>query len=140
MRGARMGAAFIPPRPMETAGGYPQQPQMAQPIPVIIPAPVQQQAQTEKKKSSSLFERITGGIRRFHEDVTAEDDLAVDAPQQAQQQGTYYPHQRQDMRAPQRQAAPQNPAQGRLNIDSPSRPAEEENPLDIPAFLRRQSS
>lgn len=143
MRGARMGAAFIPPRPMEPAGGYPQQPQMAQPIPVIIPAPAQQQqqAQPEKKKSASLFERITGGIRRFQEEVAAEDDLAVDVQQQAPvQQGTYYPHQQQPMRAQQRPAAPQNPAQGRLNIDSPSRPAEEENPLDIPAFLRRQSS
>lgn len=145
MRGARMGAAFIPPQPMEPVGGYPQQPQMAQPIPVIIPAPVQQQqiqpTQPEKKKSSSLFERITGQIRKFHDDVTADDDLAVEAPQQAAPtQGTYYPHQQPQMRAPQRQAAPQNPAQGRLNIDSPSRPAEEENPLDIPAFLRRQSS
>ena len=121
------------------AGGYPQQPQMAQPSPVIIPAPVQQQTQPEKKKSSTLFERITGQIRRFHEEVTdSSDDLApVQAPQQQQGQGMYYPQ--PDLRA-QRQAAPQNPAQGRLNIDSPSRPAEEENPLDIPAFLRRQSS
>ena len=141
MRGARMGAAFIPPRPMEPAGGYPQQPQMAQPAPVVIPTPAPHVP--EKKKSSSLFERITGGIRRFHEEATAEDDLIVQpqpqAQQQPQNQGTYYPAPQPEMRAPQR-STPQNPAQGRLNIDSPSRPAEEENPLDIPAFLRRQSS
>ena len=144
MRGARMGTSFIPPRPVEPAGGYPQQPQMSQPAPVIIPAPAvqQQSAPAEKKKSSSLFERITGQIRRFQEEVSVEDDLMSDNSQPSQ--GNYYPQAQQqrapEMRAPQRQAAPQNPAQGRLNIDAPSRPAEEENPLDIPAFLRRQSS
>jgi cell division protein FtsZ len=149
MRGARVGGSFIPPQPMEPAGGYPQQPQVAQPVmqPAIqrgvaqqAAAPVPQQHYAERKKSASLFERITGQLRSRLQDG---HDLLEDAPQaqppqpQKQAPGMYYPQ--QDLRAPQR--VPQNPAQGRLNIDAPARPAaEEENPLDIPAFLRRQSS
>lgn len=137
-RGARMGGAFIPPRPVEPAGGYAAQHTQAQMAagPVYVP----EQEAPRRTKPASLFERITGQIRsRLHD----EDETFSSPPQQDQQtpsQGTYYPHQTQqaDLRAPQR--VPQQPVQGRLNIDQPSRPAEEENPLDIPAFLRRQSS
>ncbi len=140
IRGARVGNSFIPPRPMEPAGGYPQQPQVAQPVVIVPPAQAQNQAvyAPEKKKSASLFERITGQLRsRLQDDGALAEDTSVASPPQATPAGMYYPQ--QDLRAPQR--VPQNPAQGRLNIDQPSRPAaEEENPLDIPAFLRRQSS
>ena len=139
IRGARVGNSFIPPRPMEPAGGYPQQPQVAQPIVISPPAQAQNQPAyvPEKKKSASLFERITGQLRsRLQDDGALAEDAGVNQHTQAPA-GMYYPQ--QDLRAPQR--VPQTPAQGRLNIDQPSRPAtEEENPLDIPAFLRRQSS
>jgi cell division protein FtsZ len=150
VRGARMGNSFIPPRPVEPTGGYSSyQSQVVVPPMNHMPEPVVTEAPA-RKKSASLFERITGQIRsRLQDD---DGDLAP-APQQASaNEGTYYPHQapqaqpqmqqaqpQPEMRAPQR-SVPQNPAQGRLNIDAPSRPAEEENPLDIPAFLRRQSS
>lgn len=142
MRGARVGNSFIPPRPAEPVGGYAHQTAAVAPQPVMpeaTVAPAQPQAQPEKKRSASLFERITGQIRRFHEDDgMIEQQPAVQAPA-PQSQGSFYPAGGVDLRAPQR--VPQQPAQGRLNIDQPSRPAgEEENPLDIPAFLRRQSS
>ncbi len=148
VRGARMGNSFIPPRPVEPTGNYSNyQSQVVVPPMSRMPEPVITEAPA-RKKSASLFERITGQLRSRLQD---DDDALAPAPQQAQpEQGTFYPHQQQpqmqqqpqqqEMRAPQRAPVPQNPAQGRLNIDAPSRPAEEENPLDIPAFLRRQSS
>ena len=146
MRGARMGNSFIPPRPVEPLGVADREGQHVLEPPGAELLEEEQPAaeQPPRKKSASLFERITGQIRSRLQD---DDDTFVAEPQgHSASEGTYYPHQQQPhsaqqqaMRAPQR-AMPQNPAQGRLNIDSPSKPAEEENPLDIPAFLRRQSS
>jgi cell division protein FtsZ len=68
-----------------------------------------------KKRSPSLFERITGVLRDSDAEIIGMDDGA----------------------------APKNPAkQGQLNIDSPSAPAAKnpEDELDIPAFLRRQAN
>lgn len=113
---------------------HPQQ-QPVYETPAYEPQQVQPVAQTggARKKSPSLFERITGGYRRgetrHEEDFSVrEDEAPVDAV---------------GLRAPQRSAAPVSsgyPAQGRLNIDNPSAPRSEEDELDIPAFLRRQTS
>ncbi len=164
-RGTRMGEAYIPPQPMEVQGGNGYAAQMGQqPAPTYYPAeepvaqyqqqPSPQQQVQGRKKSPSLFERITSGYRRVEASIeslsgnedgynfTGEDQQ----PSQQQQQGgrTYY----QNRVAPSvggtvgvgQVAMAQEPAQGRLNIDAPSAAKAEEDELDIPAFLRRQTS
>jgi hypothetical protein len=80
-------------------------------------APVSSQAQTAPRKSSSL-----------NMPLFSEQD-----PTAASQAGS---NQARMNEAP----IPAMPAQGRLNIDAPSKPALEESELDIPAFLRRQAN
>ena len=154
-RGTRMGDAYIPPQPMEVGGnnGYASQmaqqaPAQAQPVaaPTYYAEEPQQyvapQAPAQaRRKSPSLFERITSGYRRVEasiESLSNEGDEFGAVQQQGQQQ------------RPQQRVVPtvstpvaQNtvaPAQGRLNIDTPSAAKTEEDELDIPAFLRRQTS
>jgi cell division protein FtsZ len=158
-RGTRMGEAYIPPQPMEVSNGqgyasqmgqapmqqqpvaqqaapayyYPQEEEMQQ----QPAAPQQQQA---RRKSPSLFERITSGYRRVEASIDSlsgnDGDMFVENEQAAAPQ--YRPQQRV---APSVSvSAAQQPAQGRLNIDVPSAQKAEEDELDIPAFLRRQTS
>ncbi len=137
VRAQRIQGAFIPPQPVEsgrdrneswsapTATSFAPQAEVQQ-------APIQTQA-PEKKKSGSLFERITSGIRREIAAVRDYDDgmeQAVEVPQ--------YEASKAEIRAPRR--APDMPAQGRLNIDAPSGPASGDPELEIPAFLRRQAN
>jgi cell division protein FtsZ len=155
-RGTRMGDAYIPPQPMEVGGnnGYASQmsqqaPSQAQPAPTYYaeePQQVQyapQQAPTApaqgRRKSPSLFERITSGYRRVEasiESLSANegDDFGAVQQQQGQQQRVV-----PTVSAPVAQNTVA-PAQGRLNIDTPSAAKTEEDELDIPAFLRRQTS
>jgi cell division protein FtsZ len=88
----------------------------------------------ERKKTPSLFERITGTGRR---DDQAGDDQGQQGGGQGESTGGGF---HSGLRA--RTPAPAAPSQGRLNIDSPSapRPQGGENDLDIPAFLRRQAN
>lgn len=79
-----------------------------------VPA-AHKQASHMKKRSPSLFERITGVLRDEEADVVGIKDDVSSAPVAKQ---------------------------GQLNIDSPSAPATKnaEDELDIPAFLRRQAN
>lgn len=154
-RGTRMGDSFIPPQPMEVGGNNGYASQMAQAPVQTQPAQsyyapeeqyVAQQAQTAnqaRRKSPSLFERITSGYRRVEASIESfsgnEGDDFGPAQEQAGQpriQQRVVP----TVSAPIAQQAPQQPAQGRLNIDVPSAAKTEEDELDIPAFLRRQTS
>lgn len=154
-RGTRMGEAYIPPQPMEVGNGQGYAAQMAQQMPMQQPAapayypqeeemqqaPAPQQPQA-RRKSPSLFERITSGYRRVEASIDSlsgnDGDMFVEGEQAAPQ---YRPQQRVapsvSVSAPAQQ---QQPAQGRLNIDMPSAQKAEEDELDIPAFLRRQTS
>ncbi len=125
---------------------YEPQPVQYQQAPVYNEAPVYSQQQAgfdapvqQRKKSPSLFERITGGYRRMEatvESFAGQDadlgDVAQGSAPAAGSAGGL------GLRAPQRTSPV--PAQGRLNIDAPSAPKSEEDELDIPAFLRRQTS
>jgi cell division protein FtsZ len=153
VRGTRMGDAYIPPQPMEVSGSVGYSSQVAQkPVqqaPVYYqqeesaPQQAQPQSQTPaRRKSPSLFERITSGYRRVEasiESFSANEADDFGGQQQGQQQA-----QRSQQRVIPTVSAPiagQQPAQGRLNIDAPSSVAKtEEDELDIPAFLRRQTS
>lgn len=150
VRGTRMGDAYIPPQPVEISGSIGYSSQVAQKP--VQQAPVyyqeeettQQQAQPQqaaRRKSPSLFERITSGYRRVEASIESFSTNESDdfGGQQDQQQV-----QRNQQRVVPTVSAPiaqQQPAQGRLNIDVPSSAAKtEEDELDIPAFLRRQTS
>jgi cell division protein FtsZ len=137
-RGARVGEAFIPPQPVEVMGGNGYASQIAQSpaYQVQAQAPAdyyethQQPAPQARRKSPSLFERITSGYRRAEPNTAQADDfLAPTEHPQARTQQRMGPA-----------VAQQQPAQGRLNIDVPAGSKADEDELDIPAFLRRQTS
>jgi len=151
-RGTRMGDAYIPPQPMEIGGNNGYASQMAQ-QPVVknvqpvqnyqvqeeqaIAQPSQPQPQPQpRRKSPSLFERITNGYRRVEASLESFGNEGDDFGNAPQQQG----QNREQQRYAPAIAQAQNPAQGRLNIDVPSATKTEEDELDIPAFLRRQTS
>lgn len=94
---------------------------------VLRPPVLPTMQQTEKRKSPSLFERITGAYRGHDAEETTDST-------QHQQSGGFH----SGLRA---ERAPDAPSQGQLNIDAPSaeRPQGGED-LDIPAFLRRQAN
>lgn len=143
MRGTRYKESFIPPKPAEARSFHgqvvqqdaPQMPQMqqqsgmqAQPVtptgsslklnPPKLPEP--------GKRTPSLFERITGSIQQ-----TVEGAMGREETQQK-------PRTTPAMGGGQGEAAP---SQGRLNIESPSKPkSSSDDELDIPAFLRRQAN
>jgi cell division protein FtsZ len=131
----RSAESFIPPRPMDAVSrqAAPVQPAvqqtMQQPMPQA-PAPV------EKKRSFSLFERVTGAVRRA--------EHASAPPASAPQQraiptlGTAMP-----TRASMTESNIAPVGQPRLGIDAPARPkvsTPEDDLLEIPAFLRRQAN
>jgi cell division protein FtsZ len=144
VRGTRMGDAYIPPQPMEVSGSVGYASQVAQNPVQQAPVYAQQEqepAQSQpsaRRKSPSLFERITSGYRRV--EASLESFSTAEADDFGGQQQTA---QRNQHRVVPTVSAPiaQQPAQGRLNIDVPSSAAKtEEDELDIPAFLRRQTS
>lgn len=155
--GARMGEAFIPPQPVEVSGNVGYASQVAQqpvqqayqqpayePQEMMMEEPAPQaSAPVQRKKSPSLFERITSGYRRVGASIESmsgndgDDFISAEPQQQAPSVRT------QQRMAPSVSSAAvaTQPAQGRLNIDMPSAAAKtEEDELDIPAFLRRQTS
>lgn len=159
-RGTRMGEAYIPPQPVEVhaQNGYAAQVMQQQTQAYYQPEDVQQAVgqqqmvqqpqaqQPARKKSPSLFERITSGYRRVEASIDSlsgsdHNDVFSGEGQAGQPQAP-----RSQRVAPAVSSAPmaqqpvQQPAQGRLNIDGPSAPKAEEDELDIPAFLRRQTS
>ena len=133
----RLADSFIPPRPIEAPPRPAMQtpatqvPLTQMPIQHATPAAVQ----TEKKRSYSLFERVTGAARR------AESTAAPAAPQPQRAiptlgtGGSPRAHHIESNIAP--------AGQPRLGIDGPARPkasTPEDDLLEIPAFLRRQAN
>jgi cell division protein FtsZ len=151
MRGIRYNDSFIPPAPVEAPQQQPVSsyaPQVGAPVqyaqaemPVQTQAsqggyalrpPVPATAQVQKKRTPSLFERFTQGLR--HDDSDESGDAAGETSSGGSTGG---------LRAPSRQSSYQAPQQGSLNIDAPvaTRPAAQmDEEIDIPAFLRRQAN
>ncbi len=143
LRGTLHEGSFIPPKPVMPepqenlsgfgASSYAAQQTAQQATGYNLRPPVPGASTAERKKTPSLFERITG-VRRDQASVPdeASDPGSIEA---ATGTGGFQP----GLRAMPRIA--ENPAQGQLNIDAPaaSRPKGEEE-LDIPAFLRRQAN
>lgn len=142
MRGTRVDDAFIPPKPVDARAYNPEisatpveaQPSAPAPLAATAPAyranssgaasgsslqlnPPKLPVQDEKKKSQSLFERLTGSVQQHLEQLRESDEQAVKAKQ-----------------------TPSAPVQKSLNMESPSKPKAADDQLDIPAFLRRQAN
>jgi len=95
----------------------------------------------ERKKTPSLFERITSSVRGHSAapSRTTEEDVFDASGGNTQQAATGTGGYHSALRAAPRIA--DAPAQGQLNIDSPAATrAKNEEELDIPAFLRRQAN
>ena len=96
-----------------------------------------QQAAAATRKTPSLFERITSGVRHAARVSEQPVDESGDTGSAGQATGTGGFH--ASLRATPRMA--EAPAQGQLNIDAPAASrAKTEEELDIPAFLRRQAN
>lgn len=148
MRGTLYKDSFIPPKPIEVeqsdASGtasyissfhgehVPQEvEQQAQPASGLKLNPPKVPTPTQKRRSPSLFERITGSVQEHIDGLTG-------AGQDVQRQRMAPTATSGGTRPLTKDSAP---SQGSLNIDSPSKPsAGGSDDLDIPAFLRRQAN
>ena len=152
MRGTRYKDSFIPPKPAqpeffaeqtETKPLLQQTGGMGMPAPQSSGAgtasslqlnPPRQPAQGERKKTPSLFERITGSLQH-----TVENAMGTREEHAPRRSGGTPPSFHDN--AGGGQAVQKAPAQGSLNIESPAaKPKASEDELDIPAFLRRQAN
>lgn len=145
LRGTLHDGHFIPPKPIQAEqkeqpqnfgmGGFAPAPQGQSGYnlrPPVSAEPV------ERKKTPSLFERITSGVRRdFGARQEVQQETYDDAPVQAAT-GTDGGYQTALRAAPRVADAPM---QGQLNIEAPAATrAKGDEDLDIPAFLRRQAN
>lgn len=99
---------------------------------LVLRPPVPGAHNQERRRTPSLFERITGAYGAY-KSGSGEDDGDTGSASTAGTGGFH-----SGLRAESTQGAP---SQGKLNIDTPAAPQQngEEN-LDIPAFLRRQAN
>ncbi len=143
---------FIPPAPVtperqeQPYSGYGMAPPMPTPPAeqvdqsgyVLRPPVPGARAAEERKRTPSLFERITTGARKLaHQE---EEQSSGSSEQQGSASSGGFDG---GLRAQRTASASGGPAQGQLNIESPAAqpaPRENEDNLDIPAFLRRQAS
>ncbi len=146
LHGERYKGAFIPPRPVEFVD--PAAELLVSSPQAYTPPAQQSYAQTttsrgglqlnppklpnpDRKRTPSLFERITGTVQQhlegMREEVAPRERAAPPRSQPSMGGGS---------------PLPQGPSQGRLNIDTPAaRPRTQvDEELDIPAFLRRQAN
>lgn len=99
--------------------------------------PVPGQHTAERRRTPSLFERITGAYEAYKGDK--EEGETSSGSQSSGSQGSTGGFHASRMGTGNAQAA-EAPSQGKLNIESPAAPKANEDDLDIPAFLRRQAN
>ncbi len=128
-RAERHEGAFIPPRPAES----PVRPQASAPAPVRADAFAEAEVDNsnrapDRRRNNSIFQRMTGLLRpEEHESQPAAEPVAAE-PKPAQA-------------APARPTPRPAPAQPRLDVSTRAPlPRQEEDALEIPAFLRRQAN
>jgi cell division protein FtsZ len=134
---AETSANFIPPRPMESFARPPAQPATTPEPAAQQPAPAM--AAAERKRSFSLFERVTGAARRA--ETAANHTPSQPAPQGERAMPTFGA--RVAPRTPTPDTAMIPMGQPRLGIDAPAKTkasSPEDDLLEIPAFLRRQAN
>ncbi len=90
------------------------------------PVPGAHAASSEKRKTPSLLERITGAYGNVKSGFSHDDESFESRPKTS---GGFHSENTS------------SPSQGKLNIDTPAAPSSSnEEDLDIPAFLRRQAN
>lgn len=155
MQGTRYKGSFIPPKPAQaeyfegnvaqasasiTAPAVSAQSQAPAhvPAPSLQLNPPKQPTPQNPRKTPSLFERITGSVQHTLDAAMGRDEVSE---QQRRTTPSFHGAETQTKPLTGGQTSPA-PAQGSLNIDSPSAPAKSggEDELDIPAFLRRQAN
>lgn len=154
MQGTRYKGSFIPPKPAQPeffeqsvaqasssitapAVSAPTQTQAHIPAPSLQLNPPKQPTPQAPRKTPSLFERITGSVQHTLDAAMGRDEV----PQQRRSTPSFHGAETTTKPLTGGDTSPA-PAQGSLNIDSPSAPAKSsgEDELDIPAFLRRQAN
>jgi cell division protein FtsZ len=96
--------------------------------------PVPGQNSAERRRTPSLFERITGAYEAYKGDKEEGETETQSSGSQGSSAGSFHA-----TRSGNAQTA-EAPSQGQLNIESPAAPKSNEDDLDIPAFLRRQAN
>jgi len=159
MRGTRYKESFIPPKPVQVSdmekmtrsmpvSSYHRTGGVTSTIPVAQPvrAPVEStqplsgvklnppkmpggKLESDTDRTPSLFERITGTFQQGIEDILYGQENEKPSLSNTSSEIN-----------PQQYSISNSPAQGHLNIDSPSKPSKLDGDLDIPAFLRRQAN
>lgn len=102
---------------------------------LVLRPPVPGQNTAERKRTPSLFERITGAYEAYKAEHMDEKETETTSGSQGSA-GSFHAGRQGGAHAAQAEA----PSQGRLNIESPAQPKANEDDLDIPAFLRRQAN
>ena len=153
LRGTLHDGHFIPPKPIVPEPQEPVSPygmtgyaaQQAAQQGYNLRPPVPGANAAERKKTPSLFERITSGVRNAHarhveeSQQVAEDPFTTGGGVEQQQVATGTGGFHSSLRATPR--AMEAPVQNQLNLDAPAASrAKSEEELDIPAFLRRQAN
>ena len=129
-RAERHAGAFIPPRPAES----PVRPQASAPEPVRADAFAEADVDNsgrapDRRRNTGIFQRMTGLLRPDeHESQPAAEPVAAQPKPPAQT-------------APARPTPRPAPAQPRLDVSTRAPlPRQDEDALEIPAFLRRQAN
>lgn len=100
---------------------------------LVLRPPVPGAHTAERRKTPSLFERITGAYEAYKGDHS-EKETKGSSDSQGSAGGFH-----SNVRLTSAQAV-DAPSQGQLNIETPAAPKANEDDLDIPAFLRRQAN
>ncbi len=126
-------AQISQPAPQESIQASIQAPIQAPLQKLVLRPPVPGAVTSERRRTPSLFERITGAYDAYKGGAGSKSTQEEDAQTGASSGGFH-----SGLRAERTSEAP---SQGKLNIDSPAAPqANAEEDLDIPAFLRRQAN
>ncbi|HPD82964.1 MAG TPA: cell division protein FtsZ [Alphaproteobacteria bacterium] len=124
--------------------GQAPQPQMAAPIQapkqgLVLHPPVPGAHAAQRRRTPSLFERITGAYEAYkggdHQDQI--EETGAQSSSGTQSSGGFHAGGRTGFG---QQPNIDAPSQGKLDIETPAAPKANEDDLDIPAFLRRQAN
>ena len=103
---------------------------------LVLRPPVPGANSAERRRTPSLFERITGAYEAYKGESKEEGETSsgTQSTGTASQGGFHAP------RSTGNAQVAEAPSQGKLNIEAPAAPKANEDDLDIPAFLRRQAN
>lgn len=101
------------------------------------PVPGVNTAAQQRRRTPSLFERITGAFDSYRDNQDGDTETQQGSQSSAASTGGFHATPRN---VPMQEQSIDAPSQGKLNIESPAALKAQEDDLDIPAFLRRQAN